>query len=97
MQLSEYQSGFDPDFTAGALLAKPGIATGPVKSSFGYHVILIRPFVEVATDISALLEANAGELLLTDTLRRQKSRSILPTVAGTQPVVPLSQTKLTGA
>ena len=63
MLLSEYQSGFDPDFTAGALLAKPGVASAPVKSSFGYHIILIGPFVEVATDISALLEANAGELL----------------------------------
>jgi len=63
MPLSEYQNGFDPDFTAGALLAKPGVATGPVKSSFGYHIILIRPFVEVAADISALLEAGAGELL----------------------------------
>lgn len=63
MLLSEYQSSFDPDFTAGALLAKPGVATGPVKSSFGYHIILIRPFVEVATDISALLEVNAGDLL----------------------------------
>lgn len=72
MQLSEYQSGFDPDFTAGALLAKPGIATGPVKSSFGYHVILIRPFVEVATDISALLEANAGELLFNGYLATTK-------------------------
>ncbi len=63
MLLSEYQNGFDPDFTAGALLAKPGVASAPVKSSFGYHIILIRPFVEVATDVSALLEANAGELL----------------------------------
>ena len=63
MLLSEYQNSFDPDFTAGALLAKPGVATGPVKSSFGYHIILIRPFVEVATDISALLEVNAGDLL----------------------------------
>ena len=64
MLLSEYQSSFDPDFTAGALLAKPGVATGPVKSSFGYHIILIRPFIEVSADVSALLEANAGELLL---------------------------------
>lgn len=64
MLLSEYQNSFDPDFTAGALAAKPGVVTGPVKSSFGYHVILIRPFVEVAADVSELLEANAGVLLL---------------------------------
>ena len=72
MLLREYQHSFDPDFTAGALLAKPGVATGPVKSSFGYHIILIRPFVEVATDISALLEANAGVLLLNGYLATTK-------------------------
>ena len=72
MLLSEYQNSFDQDFTAGALLAKPGVATGPVKSSFGYHIILIRPFVEVATDISALLEANAGVLLLNGYLATTK-------------------------
>ncbi len=72
MLLSEYQSGFDPDFTAGALLAKSGVATGPVKSSFGYHIILVRPFVEVAADISALLEENAGELLFNGYLATTK-------------------------
>ncbi|MDA2954691.1 MAG: peptidylprolyl isomerase [Actinomycetota bacterium] len=64
MKLSEYQSGFDPLFTAGALLAKPGVAFGPVKSSFGYHLIYVRPFVEVAEDISTLLESAPGETLL---------------------------------
>ena len=72
MLLSEYQSSFDPDFTAGALLAKPGVVTGPVKSSFGYHVILIRPFIEVSADVSALLEANAGVLLLNGYLATTK-------------------------
>ena len=72
MPLSEYQSGFDPDFTAGALLAKPGVATGPVKSSFWYHIILIRPFIEVAPDVSALLEANAGVLLFNGYLATTK-------------------------
>ncbi len=64
MKLSEYQSGFDALFTAGALLAKPGVAFGPVKSSFGYHLIYVRPFVEVAEDISTLLTSAAGETLL---------------------------------
>lgn len=63
--LTEYQSGFDVDFVAGALLAKPGIAYGPVKSSFGYHLIYVRPFAEVAEDISKLLATNAGVNLLT--------------------------------
>ena len=64
MKLSEYQSGFDALFTAGALLAKPGVAFGPVKSSFGYHLIYVRPFVEVAEDISTLLTSATGETLL---------------------------------
>lgn len=70
--LTDYQSGFDPDFTAGALLAKPGVAYGPVKSSFGYHVIYVRPFVEVAEDVSKLLATNAGANLLTGFIATSK-------------------------
>lgn len=70
--LAEYQSGFDADFTAGALLAKPGVAYGPVKSSFGYHVIYVRPFVEVAEDVSKLLATNAGANLLTGFIATSK-------------------------
>jgi foldase protein PrsA len=70
--LAEYQSGFDADFTAGALLAKPGVAYGPVKSSFGYHVIYVRPFTEVSEDISKLLANNAGLNLLTGFIATSK-------------------------
>ena len=72
MKLSEYQTNFDADFTAGALKAKPGIASGPVKSSFGYHIIYVRPFVEVAPDISTLLATDPGELLLTGFIATSK-------------------------
>ena len=72
MKLSEYQTNFDADFTAGALKAKPGIASGPVKSSFGYHIIYVRPFVEVAADISTLLAIDPGELLLTGFIATSK-------------------------
>ena len=70
--LTEYQSGFDPGFTAGVLLAKPGVAYGPVKSSFGYHVIYVRPFTEVSEDISKLLAINAGVNLLTGFIATSK-------------------------
>ena len=70
--LAEYQSGFDQDFTTGAMLAKPGVAYGPVKSSFGYHVIYVRPFVEVAEDISKLLATDAGSNLLTGYIATSK-------------------------
>lgn len=70
--LTEYQSGFDPAFTAGALLAKPGVAYGPVKSSFGFHVIYVRPFTEVSDDVSKLLATNAGINLLTGFIATSK-------------------------
>ena len=46
---------FDPAFLAGALHAKPGVPTAPVKSSFGWHIILARPFSEVSDGLSALV------------------------------------------
>jgi foldase protein PrsA len=70
--LAEYQSGFDADFTAGALLAKPGVAYGPVKSSFGYHLIYVRPFTEVSEDVSKLLTKDAGINLLTGFIATSK-------------------------
>lgn len=63
--LSDIQSQFDAGFTAGALQAKAGAAYGPVKSNFGWHVILIRPFAEIANALGTLLAANPGYTLLT--------------------------------
>jgi hypothetical protein len=45
---------FDPGFTAGALEARAGVASPPVESSFGWHVILHRPWDEVAQSVIAL-------------------------------------------
>ncbi|MGA1138664.1 MAG: hypothetical protein ACO3VN_00840 [Ilumatobacteraceae bacterium] len=38
--------------------------TRPVKSSFGWHVIYIRPFTAVSESVSANLAEAAGEFLL---------------------------------
>lgn len=65
LALSEIQTQFDAGFTAGALQAKEGLAYGPVKSSFGWHIILIRPFDEIADSLSALLAVDPGHTLLT--------------------------------
>lgn len=65
LALSDIQSQFDAGFTAGALQAKAGAAYGPVKSSFGWHIILIRPFAEVADSLDALLATDPGHTLLT--------------------------------
>jgi hypothetical protein len=65
LALSVIQSQFDPGFTAGALQAKAGAAYGPVKSSFGWHIILIRPLAEIADSLNALLATDPGHILLT--------------------------------
>ena len=62
--LSDYQAQFDAGFTAGALLAKPGVPTGPVKSSFGYHVIMIRPFADIKASLALMLSKAPGMLLM---------------------------------
>lgn len=62
--LADYQTQFDNDFVAGALEAKPGVPTGPVKSSFGYHVIYVRPFDDVKLSLTTLFAKNPGEFLI---------------------------------
>ncbi|NCZ90723.1 MAG: hypothetical protein EBY93_07330 [Actinobacteria bacterium] len=62
--LSDYQTQFDKDFVAGALNAKAGVPTGPVKSSFGYHVIYVRPFDDVKLSVKTLIATNPGEFLI---------------------------------
>lgn len=64
ISLNEYQAGFDPDFVAGALAARTGVPTEPVKSSFGWHVIFVRPFTAVSDSVSANLNDAPGEYLL---------------------------------
>ncbi|GDX14596.1 MAG: peptidylprolyl isomerase [Ilumatobacteraceae bacterium] len=64
ISINEWQAGFDPDFVAGALAARTGIPTQPVKSSFGWHVIFIRPFTAVSESVSANITSAPGEYLL---------------------------------
>lgn len=62
--LAELQKSFDPDFMAGAVDAKPGVPTGPVKSQFGYHVILSHPFDEVKDSVMRVVATNPGAVLV---------------------------------
>ena len=64
ISLSDYQSQFDAAFTAGALLAKAGVPTGPVKSSFGYHIIMIRPFADIKASLMLMLSKSPGMMLM---------------------------------
>lgn len=62
--LASLQESFDGDFMVGAVAAKPGVPSGPVKSSFGWHIILSHPFSEVKGSIANVLATNAGDALL---------------------------------
>ena len=59
-----FVSQFDADFTAGAVAGKAGVPSEPVKSQFGWHVILNRPYDEISADLAKLANASAGELAL---------------------------------
>jgi hypothetical protein len=58
------QASFDKDFMIGAVAAKPGVPTGPVKSSFGYHIILSHPFSEVKQSVTTVVTEDPGTTLL---------------------------------
>lgn len=64
ISLNEYQAGFDRDFVGGALTARAGVPTAPVKSAFGWHIIFVRPLDAVSESVSANLSDAAGEYLL---------------------------------
>jgi hypothetical protein len=56
--------GFDPGFVAGALEAREGVVSEPVETSFGWHLILHRPWDEVAGAIAELYQpGTAGAYL----------------------------------
>ncbi len=56
--------GFDPGFTAGALQGASGVPSGPYQSSIGWHVIMHRPWDEVADSVVQLHQpADSGVLL----------------------------------
>ena len=62
--LSELQTSFDKDFMAGAVSAKMGVPTGPIKSQFGYHIILNHKYEDVKDSLISTVNANAGSNLL---------------------------------
>lgn len=52
--LATVLGSYDPDFTAAALAAREGVPSEPVRSSFGWHVILHRPWDEIADSVAQL-------------------------------------------
>ncbi|MFM7746035.1 MAG: peptidylprolyl isomerase [Actinomycetota bacterium] len=65
MSILEYQQNFDPAFTRGAVAAQAGVPYGPVRSSFGWHVILLAPWDAVKDDVLSLVKAEPGPNLAT--------------------------------
>ena len=63
-----FQTQYDHTFTAGALDATVGVPTDPVHSEFGWHVILSRPYEDVADDLAKLVASSPGEAALTGAL-----------------------------
>jgi hypothetical protein len=62
--LAGLQTSFDKDFMIGAVAAKPGVPTGPVKSSFGYHIILSASFADVKDSVATVVAQDPGNTLL---------------------------------
>lgn len=62
--LTKLQQGFDKDFMAGAVAAKMGVPSGPVKSSFGYHIILSHDYDDVKESLTKALSTDSGNNLL---------------------------------
>jgi parvulin-like peptidyl-prolyl isomerase len=61
--LSQYQSQFDLDFVRGALTAMPGEVVGPIKSSFGWHLIQARSYDDIESSLQAIFANNTGSSL----------------------------------
>jgi hypothetical protein len=47
---STFRSQYVPEYVEAALAAEIGVPTEPVESEFGFHVILVRPFDDVADE-----------------------------------------------
>ena len=58
--LTEFQRGYDSDFLAGAVQGRAGVPFGPVRTQFGWHVILNRPLTDVADSLGRVSASAPG-------------------------------------
>lgn len=63
---AQYISNFDPDFVAAAFEAPATTWSEPVKTQFGWHVILNRPWAEIGDDVVAAYASPDGALFYVD-------------------------------
>lgn len=59
-QLDFFQSQFDGDFMRGAVEAKAGVPTGPIKTQFGFHIILNRPYDDIKDSLKKATAEQPG-------------------------------------
>lgn len=52
--LAFFQQQFDSDFMVGAVAAKAGVPSGPVKTQFGYHIILSQPYDTIKDSLARI-------------------------------------------
>lgn len=55
--LTIYQGQFDADFLKAAVAAKAGVPTGPVKTQFGYHIILNHAYDDIKESLNRIATA----------------------------------------
>ncbi len=60
--LTEFQRGYDADFLTGAVRGRAGVPFGPVRTQFGWHVILNRPIADVAESLGRVSAAAPGSV-----------------------------------
>jgi parvulin-like peptidyl-prolyl isomerase len=63
--MSMVSDQFDTDFMVGAVAAKPGVPTAPVKSQFGWHIILSHPYREVKDSLASVVDKDPVTALYT--------------------------------
>ena len=63
-RIQDAQLSLDGDFMTAAVNAKTGVPTGPVKTSFGWHVIVNRPFDEIEESLRETISEGPGVLML---------------------------------
>ena len=62
--LGSLQQSFDADFMVGAVNAKAGVPTGPIKSQFGWHIILNHAFDDIKDSALRVITQEPGAILL---------------------------------
>lgn len=66
IDIATFAQTFVPEFVEGALSAEVGVPTAPVASDFGFHIIRLAPFADVADVIAPLVDGEAQQLIVAE-------------------------------